>query len=206
MQRRTRSSDAEIALHVLRAHKNLKRNAAARVIQKHWRHGLVRPEGGNLAHRSRTVSHKGRTYNVRKLAAGFGPAELNDVEYWPGSWNVISNKNMNRIHKRDPGHMWKNVSDTKVQYLRKKQAQATAAYKKGAHAFEPYRRAGWAVIPIMYKRPSRATQRLRMVLQTRWGEKTIVAFMRSALNLYPYWPMVLGWQAPYDAVHVMSNV
>ena len=182
--RTNRNTPAEAGLRALRQWEQARRNQAARVIQKHWRGGLVNVPNVGKVHQSRVVRHEGKVYNARRLFAS-----------WPGTMNDAT---MARVVQR--GRSWPTrIQQHRVEHLVSKMRSAVNARRRGK--FEPYRAAGWRLKTFVVLRKKRTGPILKYVtapVQTRWSERSLRAAMSGFLNM-----RVLNvWTAhePYELV------
>ena len=179
-----------------------RRNQAARVIQKHWRQGLVRDvrpgttemyglslhglfPHSPVVHRSRVVSHNGKKYNARTIMLANSNNSNNNNgpnnSYWPGTRNVIDRYNKQLIVHR--GKLERSPRERRVNAMLPKVKAAMEAYKRGR--FEPYRKAWWGhftfhfrpfhVLPGMSSRPDFVK---RFPMSRAWSESTVLGLLQ----------------------------
>lgn len=197
-------------MRVWRQWRDVPRERAARVIQKHWRAALVDVPGAGKVHRSRVVRHKGVKYNARPLSKSLPavPGWNNDMfrHVWPGTTNELTNDNKRRVTTR--GDRMRNVNgrnvrrsrpnnavvQRKLDYHSRRMNDAMNANKKGK--FGPYDNAGWTMDTFRLVRMRHVVQdgdiveiprvlrTVRLPTQIRWDKRMLMAVLGKRLGVY----------------------
>lgn len=169
------------ALRVVRQAKNLQRTKAARTIQKHWKAALrdvSGPNGTKKVHRSRVVRHRGTRYDARNVELPLYPSNEQNVR-WPNG-TPMSPANMNTVRARRIVRLPNDAKRTR--HRLQQQALAQKAFETSAHAFAPYRRAGWTPITVHYVGRNNVAQKT-FVVPKRWSSKALREVFANIVSL-----------------------
>ena len=216
--KQARNNTTEAALRIYKNWREKRRDQAARVIQKHWRQGLVRNVSPGTAerygypvrpvHRSRVVSHNGKKYNARTIMLVHTNYSSNsnnngpNGSYWPGTRNVIDRYNKNLVQRRSLPR--RAPLGRRVDAMLAKVKAAMEAYKRGR--FEPYRKAGWGYYTFHFNPVLKTMEPdyvARFPMCRRWSGSTVTGVLKRLVPTPDRFTGLLPWPPWNDTSHVI---